>query len=128
MSLQVRLLDHTDYDSIIAVIDDWWGGRHMVPMLPRLFFDHFRESSFIAQAGGDRLGFLVGFLSNPFPHEAYIHFVGVHPEHRRTGIGRILYERFFELGIREGRTVVRSVTSPVNENSIAFHKRWDFGS
>jgi hypothetical protein len=26
---------------VIAVIDEWWGGRPMAGMLPRLFFDHF---------------------------------------------------------------------------------------
>ena len=41
------------------------------------------------------LGFVCGFLSQTDPEEAYIHFVGVSPEHRGGGVGRTLYERFF---------------------------------
>ncbi len=31
-----------DYDPIIQVIDEWWGGRSMAGMLHRLFFEHFQ--------------------------------------------------------------------------------------
>ncbi|MBZ0289001.1 MAG: GNAT family N-acetyltransferase, partial [Anaerolineae bacterium] len=93
----------------------------MRDMLPKLFFVHFRETSFIAEAGGERVGFLIGFLSQTHPHEAYIHFVGVHPQYRLAGVGRRLYEHFFEVVRGLGRDTVRCVTSPVNQNSIAFH-------
>ena len=92
-------------------------------MLPRLFFVHFRETSFVAEEDGRLAGFLFGFLSQTHPGEAYVHFVGVAPERRGTGLGRELYERFFgALGPR-GRSVVRCVTSPSNEGSISFHRR-----
>src|SRR6476646_4523170 len=42
--------------------------------------------------------------------EAYIHFVGVDPARRTTGLGRTLYERFF--AAVADRSVVRAVTSP----------------
>jgi L-amino acid N-acyltransferase YncA len=47
----------------------------------------------------------------------------VHPDHRKAGIGRSLYKRFFEVVCKKERKVVRCVTSPVNVNSIAFHRR-----
>ena len=60
------------------------------------------------------------------PAEAYIHFVGVSPEHRGEGIGRTLYERFFDEVREQGRSVVRCVTSPANEGSVAFHEALGF--
>ena len=48
---------------MIAVIDGWWGGRPMADMLPRLFFEHFTDTSFAAERDGRLTGFLVGFVS-----------------------------------------------------------------
>ncbi|MEW5723848.1 MAG: GNAT family N-acetyltransferase [Thermodesulfobacteriota bacterium] len=124
--MHIRLVEAADYEPIIAVVDQWWGGRRMAAMLPKLFFEHFRETSFVAESEGERVGFLIGFLSPSHPAEAYIHFVGVHPDYRKIGLGRGLYEHFFELVKRKGRHKVRCVTSPVNTNSIAFHRRLGF--
>jgi GNAT superfamily N-acetyltransferase len=91
----MRTLRPSDHRAVIAVIDDWWGGRPMAAMLPRLFFEHFADTSFAADRAGTLVGFLVGFLSQSRPGEAYIHFVGVHPGERGHGLGRRLYEAFF---------------------------------
>lgn len=117
----IRHAEPGDYEQVIAVVDEWWGGRPLAALLPRLFFVHFRETSFVAERGGELTGFLAGFLSQTFRDEAYIHFVGVHPRSRREGLGRRLYERFFEVVRGEGRRLVRSVTSPANKTSVAFH-------
>jgi ribosomal protein S18 acetylase RimI-like enzyme len=95
-------------------------------ILPRLFLDHFHATSTVAESGDDLAGFLIGFLSPSLPGAAYIHFVGVHPAHRRTGLARVLYERFFALAAADGRTVVRAVTAAANERSIAFHAALGF--
>ena len=122
----VRQLRPADHAAVITVIDDWWGGRRMADMLPRLFFEHFTDTSFAAERDGELAGFLVGFLSQSRPTEAYIHFVGVHPGERGTGLGRRLYETFFAAVGAHGRTVVRAVTAPVNTGSVAFHRRLGF--
>jgi ribosomal protein S18 acetylase RimI-like enzyme len=122
----VRPLRLSDHAAVITVIDDWWGGRRMADMLPRLFFEHFTDTSFAAERDGELAGFLVGFLSQSRPAEAYIHFVGVHPGARGAGLGRRLYEEFFAAVSARGRTVVRAVTAPVNTGSIAFHRQMGF--
>jgi predicted GNAT superfamily acetyltransferase len=120
----IRRAEPPDYARVIAVVDEWWGGREMAAMLPKLFFVHFRDTSFVAEEDGRLAGFLCGFRSQTFDDEAYIHFVGVDQAQRGSGLGRELYERFFE-AVRP-RTVVRAVTSPVNESSVAFHRALGF--
>ena len=122
--VRIRHAEPDDYGRVIAVVDNWWGGRRMAAMLPKLFFIHFRETSFVAEEDGELAGFLCGFRSQTFDDEAYIHFVGVNPAHRGAGIGRLLYERFFAAALP--RSVVRAVTSPLNERSVAFHEALGF--
>ena len=120
----IRPLEPADYARVVAVVDEWWGGRSMAAMLPKLFFVHFHDTSFAWAEDGELLGFLCGFRSQTFPDEAYIHFVGVDPSQRGAGLGRELYERFF--AAVAPRSVVRAVTSPLNERSLAFHRALGF--
>jgi ribosomal protein S18 acetylase RimI-like enzyme len=125
--MEIRHANPADYGRVIQHVNAWWGGRDMAPMLPKLFFLHFEGTSFVAEdEEGKLVAFLIGFLSQTDPEEAYIHFVGVAPAQRGSGIGRELYERFFAVVAKEGRTKVRCVTSPVNEGSVAFHESLGF--
>jgi ribosomal protein S18 acetylase RimI-like enzyme len=124
MAAVIRPAEPADHARVVAVVDAWWGGRPMAAMLPKLFFIHFRDTSFVADDDGELAGFLCGFRSQTFDDEAYIHFVGVDPSRRGSGLGRMLYERFFDA--IAPRTVVRAVTSPVNERSVAFHRALGF--
>jgi ribosomal protein S18 acetylase RimI-like enzyme len=53
-----------------------------------------------------------------------VHFVGVDPAQRGSGLGRELYQRFFDAVAP--RSIVRAVTAPVNERSVAFHRAIGF--
>jgi ribosomal protein S18 acetylase RimI-like enzyme len=121
----IRTAEANDYDLIVSVMDEWWG-RPIALKLPRLFLDHFCQSSFVAWTDGAIVGFLVGFLSPARPEESYIHFAGVHPEERGRGLARELYEKFFELARSAHATRVRAITSPRNTGSVAFHSRMGF--
>jgi len=124
----VRHAEPSDFQPVIAVVDEWWGGRRMADMLPKLFFLHFRNTSFIAEHNGEVVGFVIGFVSQTFPAEAYIHFVGVHPEFRKAGLAQVLYEKFFAAVEMLGCHTVRCVTSPVNKGSISFHYSMGFSA
>jgi predicted GNAT superfamily acetyltransferase len=115
-----------DYDEIIAVVDKWWG-RAVAGSLPRLFLDHFHRTSLVARNhDGTLTGFLIGFLSPSQPGQAYIHFVGVAPVARASGLGRCLYEEFFAVARASGCTQIAANTSPVNTGSVAFHQKMGF--
>src|SRR6201990_1606466 len=116
--VRIRPVRSSDHRAVMTVIDCWWGGRPMADKLPRLFFEHFTDTSFAAERDGRLAGFLAGFISQSRPGEAYIHFVGVDPAQRGNGLGRLLYEAFFEAAGARGAVLVRAVTSPVNRGSI----------
>jgi ribosomal protein S18 acetylase RimI-like enzyme len=127
MEATIRHAHPADYGRVIQHVNAWWGGRDMAPMLPKLFFLHFEGTSFVAEReDGTIAGFLIGFLSQTDESEAYVHFVGIAPELRGSGLGRAFYERFFKSAKEHGRTVVRCVTSPSNAASIAFHDALGF--
>ncbi|MDX8364569.1 GNAT family N-acetyltransferase [Cytobacillus sp. IB215665] len=122
----IRHLKETDYQTIISVVNDWWNGRKMDHMLPMLFFTHFQNTSFVIEEQDEIVGFIIGFVSQSQQNEAYIHFVGVHPQYRELGIAKKLYEQFFTTVKQHGCQIVKCITSPVNTNSIAFHQKMGF--
>lgn len=126
LPLTIRPAASADYDQIIAQLDDWWGGREMAPMLPRLFFTHFRPWTYVAERDGAVLGFLAAFQSQTDPAQVYCHFIGVAPEARGQHIGETLYHRLFADAAIAGCREVLAVTSPRNEGSVAFHRRLGF--
>lgn len=115
-----------DWERVMAVMPAWWNGRDLRAMLPRVFFEHFRGTSLLVEHEDKLVAFLVGFLCADHADEAYVHFAGVAPEWRRTGLAGDLYRRFFALARENGRTAVRAVTAPVNTGSIAFHTALGF--
>lgn len=124
--MNLRALQSADFDLVSPVADEWWGGRPVRHLLPRLFFEHFGSTSFAIVEGEQLRAFLIGFRSQTMPHVAYIHFVGVSPGSRQHGLGRRLYGQFFERVGAMGCTEVHCITSPVNIASIAFHRRMGF--
>ncbi len=125
-SLSLRPLAETDHPRVLAVLSDWWGGRDLSPLLPRLYFQHFNDASLIVEKDGELIAFLIGFMSQSEPGLAYIHLVGVHPEQRQSGVGRLLYERFFALARARGAREVHAITAPVNIGSQTYHRRMGF--
>ena len=122
----IRGVEQGDYERVLTIIDGWWGGRTMSTRLSRVFFEHFGPTGFVADADGALAGFLLGFVSQTYPGEAYVHFVGVSPDRRRRQLGTALYERFFGAAYAQYCSVVRASTSPLNSTSIAFHRALGF--
>jgi L-amino acid N-acyltransferase YncA len=83
------------------------------------------------EQGVEMIGFLLGFITpgrdtpGATPADVvrtgYVHLVGIHPEHRRRGVGRLLYDRFTE-DCRVAHCVrMKALTTHGNEGSIRFH-------
>ena len=116
-----------DHAFLVGQVDEWWGGRRLHQLLPRLWLQHFTGTSWVVEAAnGVPIGFLVGFVSPDHPEQAYIHMVATSPNHRRDGLGRALYERFFEDMRAGGIRRVMAVTWPGNRISVGFHRAMGF--
>ena len=122
----IRAARPEDHGRIINVLPDWWGGRDLTSMVPKVFLLHFHSTSIIVEQEDQLIAFLIGFDSQSYQDESYIHFVGIHPDHRGKGLGKYLYQKFFERVIKENRLIVRACTSPVNIGSVEFHKKLGF--
>jgi GNAT superfamily N-acetyltransferase len=116
-----------DHRRLVGLVDDWWGGRRLHPLFLRQWFRHFSGTSWIVEdARGAPIGFLVGFISPDHPDRAYIHLVATSPNRRRRGLGRRLYEHFFDDVSSRGVRRVEAITWPGNRVSIDFHRAMGF--
>ncbi|MFX1443131.1 MAG: GNAT family N-acetyltransferase [Promethearchaeota archaeon] len=115
-----------DYEKVVKLQPLWWNGRDLTSLILKIFFIHFRDTIFIAEKDGEIVGFLIGFFSQYFSNEAYIHFIGIHPNFRKKGLGFALYTKFFNLCDLNNRIVIHSATSPINKDSIKFHTKLGF--
>ncbi len=126
-TIRFRRPVEADHAEIVTLVDEWWGGRRLHDLLPRLWFQHFTGTSWIAETDDGRLaGFLVGFVSPDDPTMAYVHMVAADPNGRRRGLGGALYGRFFDDVRARGAREVRAITWPGNRASVAFHRSLGF--
>jgi ribosomal protein S18 acetylase RimI-like enzyme len=125
--ISLRRPTEHDHPRVVGVVDEWWGGRRMRALLPRLWFQHFTGTSWIAELDGGRLaGFVVAFISPDDPTTGYVHMVGADPNRRRSGIGRRLYQQVFDDLAARGVRRVKAITWPGNRQSVAFHRAMGF--
>jgi L-amino acid N-acyltransferase YncA len=120
--LSFRRPVEADHANVVEVVDEWWGGRKMRALLPRLWFQHFTGTSWVLEAPDGRLaGFIVAFISPDDLTTGYVHMVATDPNWRRAGIGRALYQRVFEDFVALGVQRIKAITWPGNRASVAFH-------
>jgi GNAT superfamily N-acetyltransferase len=128
--MNVRGATKADFDRIVEVIDHWWGGPIGTFAHP-VFFYELGEGALVVEQGSDIIGFLFGFVVPGVDGEprtgdgavrtGYVHLVGIHPDYRRRGVGRLLYDRFTEACRAKGCVRMKAITTPGNEGSIRFH-------
>jgi GNAT superfamily N-acetyltransferase len=120
MSMVTRPLTKADYDEIVQVIDRWWGGPTSALAHPIFFYELGRMAR-VVEIDGRLVGFLFGFICLDAT-VGYVHLVGIHPDYRRGGVGKLLYASFEEDCRREGVSELKAVTTLGNEASIRFHQ------
>ena len=90
-----RPLGKQDYDHIVQIIDRWWGGPTTALAHP-IFFYELGGLARVVEHDGILVGFLLGFVAPGPPKTGYVHLVGIHPDYRRRGVGKVLYQTFEE--------------------------------
>ncbi|HEY1956338.1 MAG TPA: GNAT family N-acetyltransferase [Polyangiaceae bacterium] len=116
--MQTRKITKTDFDRIVEVIDHWWGGPISTFAHP-IFFYELGDMALVVESEGALIGFLLGFVAHQ--DTGYVHLVGIHPEHRRKGVGRALYANFTQAAVTAGCTKLKAITTTGNDGSIRFH-------
>jgi GNAT superfamily N-acetyltransferase len=125
--MRTRPLQKADYDLIVQVIDRWWGGPTSALAHP-IFFYELGKMARIVEDDGVMVGFLLGFIAGEGEDKlGYVHLVGIHPDHRRRGVGRLLYQSFERDCRQAGARKLKAITTLGNEGSQRFHQAvgWD---
>jgi ribosomal protein S18 acetylase RimI-like enzyme len=111
-----------DLAEILRTYERFWGDRELLRYLHHpMFFCEFGDTALVARQASQIVGYLLGFVGPA--GDGYIHLVAVRDDARTLGIGRRLYEKFAAAAAVRGATVLKAITSPENEGSIAFHRR-----
>jgi ribosomal protein S18 acetylase RimI-like enzyme len=116
-----------DLAEILRSYQRFWGDRDLPRYLHHpIFFLEFGDTAFVARdpGSGEIAGYLLGFVAPT--GDGYIHFVAVRDDSRTLGLGGKLYETFEKAARDRGAVALKALTSPENENSMAFHKRVGF--
>ncbi len=119
MSMLTRPMTKADYDEIVQVIDRWWGGPTSALAHPIFFYELGRLAR-VVESDGLMVGFLFGFVC-PDTAVGYVHLVGIHPDYRRRGVGKLLYASFEDDCRKAGVRELKALTTLGNEASIRFH-------
>jgi GNAT superfamily N-acetyltransferase len=123
----LRHPDETDQPAIAAVVDEWFGGRHVAHLAGRSWFRHVGSTSWLAtEPSGRPLGILLGYPSQDQPEEAVVHLVAVDPNARRRGIGRSLVEAFAALAAARGVHDLVALAWPGEPPATAFFRALGF--
>ena len=127
MKLTIRGITKADYDHLVSVLDQWWGGPSGQRAHP-VFFYEFGDQALIAERDDEVVGFLLGFLSPGEPSYGYVHFVGIHPDFRRRGVGQQLYAAFSERCQQAGATSLKAIAAKGDEGAQRFHEALGFAT
>ncbi len=109
-----------DFDYVVRVIDNWWGGPTSALAHP-VFFYEWGCWAQVAEHQDRVVGFLFGFVTRERP-VGYVHLVGIDPAYRRRGVGTELY-RSFEQACRQAHCQeLKAITTLANDASVRFHQ------
>lgn len=119
MTITTCTLD--DFNQIFTDIADFWGHDRTLYLHHPMYVREFGNTAYVIKDGETVAAYLFGFLSQTRP-AAYVKFVAVRPAYRRRGLARSLYDHFIAYAETQGCTEIRAITTPINADSIAFHR------
>jgi GNAT superfamily N-acetyltransferase len=119
--MEITRCTKTDYDQIVAQVEDFWGSDRTLGLHHPMFLYEFGNSALVIKDAERVAAYLFGFLSQMEP-TAYVHLVGVRVAYRRQGLARRLYDSFAAFAKARGCKEIKAITTPGNQDSIAFHR------
>ena len=110
-----------DFDRILTDFGRFWDSDRTIALHHPILLYEFGNSAFVIRQEGEVVAYLFGFLSQTEP-VGYIQLLAVRQDHRKQGLGRMLYQHFEQYALEHGCRRLKAITSPVNTLSINFHR------
>jgi len=127
VTVPLRRPVEADHRALAPVVDGWFGGRRVWPLLSRAWFRHFTGTSWVAtRPDGRPIGLAIGFVSPDHPTTGHLHVIAVDPAHRRNGLGSELVTRCVADAIERGATTVATVAWADDRPTIGFLQKHGF--
>lgn len=124
---QIRNVKEEDFQVISEI------ANHCSPMaternsIYHLFTKFFNQTSLVIETEDKvTIGFLLGFVSQNNPQDAYIHLLCVIPPWRKKGLAKALVKEFLDFLSKKGCRKVYLITSPGNKKAINFYRAMGF--
>jgi ribosomal protein S18 acetylase RimI-like enzyme len=111
---EVRTLEPCDFDTLMALEQAFFGDKGektLGPFYVRLCCDFFRDTCFVAFAGGEPAGYMLSFVRG---REAYCSTLAIAPAHQRS---RLVF-RFVQGFVAAVASRVDSVWFTVHESNM----------
>jgi ribosomal protein S18 acetylase RimI-like enzyme len=122
----IRNAAEADFMHCVLIAKRAWPDFKERESIYHIFCKFFSNTCFVCEQDKTIHAFLLGFISQVDPSQAYIHLVATDPSQQRQGLASGLYQRFFETADGLGARQVRLIVNPGNRGSLAFHEKLGF--
>jgi GNAT superfamily N-acetyltransferase len=119
--MEITTCTAADFNRILADFAGFWDHDRTVALHHPTIIHEFGNTAFVIRDGDKVIAYLFGFFSQTEP-VGYIHLLSVRQGYRKQGLARMLYAHFEKIAREHGCKRLKAITSPVNAQSIAFHK------
>lgn len=131
LEVKVRKMEEEDIDSVLEIDRKIKGSDRAATytMAPTNYVGGELDISVVAEAENKIVGFLLGRItSSPYDDsKSYlIELIGVDPQYKRMGIGRILVEAFEKSCLEKGASSIRVMVSWHDWWLLSFLRSLDF--
>jgi len=114
-----------DFHYILEHLEDFWGSQRTENLHHPMFVYELGDTALAVKHESRLVGYLWGLIAQK-GNVGYCHLMAIHRDMQRQGLGRLLYEAFFDLSISRGCKHIKAITTLANAASISFHRRLGF--
>jgi ribosomal protein S18 acetylase RimI-like enzyme len=122
----VRNVFEADFLAIVEKSKEWADIVIERDTIYHILTRHFRSTCFIAEDRQQVIGYLLGFRSQTYPEEAYMHLIQVDPKLRGHGVGRRLFSQFEAATKALGCKKIVTTSRPQNKTAAKFYEETGF--
>ena len=119
--MEITLCTQADFGQIVTDYHEFWDHDRVIALHHPTVTNEFGNTAFVIREGETVIAYLFGFFSQTGP-VGYVHLIAVRQGYRKQGLARKLYGHFEKIAREHGCKRLKAITSPVNTQSVAFHK------